>query len=79
MNMDNLSNEDLRKILSVDIERLRDAAAGLRDASNHVSRQLDNGGVTEGAHMAMAHAINQVMRALALSHKIESRIKGRGE
>lgn len=74
-----MSNPDYLKILSVDIERLRDAAAGLRDASNHVSRQLDDGGVTEGAHMAMAHAINQVMRALALSHKVEAQIKKRGE
>ena len=79
MNMDNLSNEDFREILFDDIERLRNAAERLRDASNHVSRQLDNGGVTEDAHMAMAHAINQVMRALAVSQKIEELTKGHKE
>lgn len=71
-----LSHEDIRKILVYDIERLRSAVILLRDASNLVSSQLDDDGVTEVAHMAMAHAIDESIRALRLSDKAESRIKG---
>lgn len=71
-----LSHEDIRKILVYDIERLRSAVVLLRDASNLVSSQLDDDGVTEVAHMSMAHAIDESIRALRLSDKAESRIKG---
>lgn len=71
-----LSHEDIRKILVYDIERLRSAVVLLRDASNLVSSQLDDDGVTEVAHMFMAHAIDESIRALRLSDKAESRIKG---
>lgn len=72
-------DEDIRKILVYDIERLRSAVVLLRDASNLVSSQLDDDGVTEAAHMAMAHAIDESIRALRLSDKAESRIKGEND
>ena len=73
------SHEDIRKILAYDIERLRSAVVILRDASNLVSSQLDDDGVTEVAHMAMANAIDESIRALRLSDQAESRIKGDDE
>ena len=71
-----LSHEDVRKILVYDIERLRSAVVLLRDASNFVSSELDDYGVTEVAHMAMSHAIDESIRALRLSDQAESRIEG---
>lgn len=74
-----LSHEHILKILMYDIEGLRSAVTLLRDASNVVSCQLDDGGVTELAHTAMAHAIDESIRALRLSDQAESRVKGDDE
>lgn len=70
-----ISSTDVRKILMYDIERLRSAVVLLRDASNVVSCQLHGSGVTEIAHTAMDHAIDESIRALRLSDQAESRIK----
>lgn len=65
---------EVRKTLSE--EQLREALKSLDsvigqflEAVNLVSMQLDDGGVTEGAHMAMARASNELVRARVHGHK----------
>lgn len=62
--------EDLQKDRA-DSLRLIAAGRELVSAANLVSTQLDDGGVTEGAHMKMAKATSGMIHALGLAAKSE--------